>query len=171
MSANKSANKPINVLFLCTGNSARSILSEALTNDLGVGGPKGRNFIGWSAGSHPSGQPHPDGILELERRGHKTEFYRSKSWDEFTDLDVEMDIVVTVCDNAANEVCPVFPGGDVKVHWPAPDPAYVEPLAARQQAFIDVYNLCRARIKALIALPPEKLKDKSALQAIADIKA
>ena len=84
--------KPINVLFLCTGNSARSILSEALVNDLG----KGR-FMGWSAGSHPSGHPHPEGLAELRKRGHHTALYRSKSWDEFTSLDVHMDIVVTVC--------------------------------------------------------------------------
>ena len=156
--------KPLNVLFLCTGNSARSILSEALMNDLGQG-----RFLGWSAGSHPSGQPHPDGLKELLRRGHRTDLYRSKSWDEFTD-GAEMDIVVTVCDNAANEVCPVFPGGHIKVHWPAPDPAHVEPLEARQKSFADVYDLCRARIEALIAMHPEKLTDKSAVQAIADIR-
>jgi arsenate reductase len=159
--------KPLNVLFLCTGNSARSILSEALMNDLGQG-----RFLGWSAGSHPSGAPHPDGLKELSKRGHRTDLYRSKSWDEFTD-GVEMDIVVTVCDNAANEVCPVFPakknGGHVKVHWPAPDPAHVEPLEARQKAFSEVYDLCRARIEALIALPADSLSDKATLQAIADI--
>jgi len=162
--------KPINVLFLCTGNSARSILSEALMNDLGQG-----RFLGWSAGSHPSGAPHPEGLKELTKRGHRTDLYRSKSWDEFTAKDnqipTEMDIVVTVCDNAANEVCPVFPGGHVKVHWPAHDPAHVEPLEARQQAFSDVYELCRARIEVLIALPPDALSDKSALQAIAEITA
>lgn len=157
--------RPLNVLFLCTGNSARSILSEALMNDLGQG-----RFLGWSAGSHPSGMPHPDGLKELSKRGHRTDLYRSKSWDEFTE-GAEMDIVVTVCDNAANEVCPVFPGGHVKVHWPAPDPAHVEPLEARQTAFSNVYNLCRARIEALIALPVDDLQNRSALQAIADIKA
>lgn len=156
---------PINVLFLCTGNSARSILSEALMNDLGQG-----RFLGWSAGSYPSGVPHPDGLKELSKRGHRTDLYRSKSWDEFTD-GAEMDIVVTVCDNAANEVCPVFPGGHVKVHWPAPDPAHIEPLEARQKSFSDVYDMCRARIEALIALKDEDLRDKAALQAIADIQA
>ena len=80
-----------------------------------------------------------------------------------------MDIVVTVCDNAANEVCPIFPGGHVKVHWPAPDPAHVEPLEARQKSFAQVYDLCRARIETLIALPEEDLRDKTALQAIAAI--
>jgi len=105
---------PLNVLFLCTGNSARSILSEALTNDLGASSKSGQRFIGWSAGSHPSGQPHPDGLIELQNRGHQTALYRSKSWDEFADMDTEMDIVVTVCDNAASEVCPVFPGKHIK---------------------------------------------------------
>ena len=157
--------KPLNVLFLCTGNSARSILSEALMNDLGQG-----RFLGWSAGSHPSGVPHPDGLKELIKRGHRTDLYRSKSWDEFTD-GTEMDIVVTVCDNAANEVCPVFPGGHVKVHWPAHDPAHIDPLEARQKAFADVYDICRARIEALIALPEEALRDHSRLQKIADITA
>ncbi len=160
--------KPINVLFLCTGNSARSILSEALTNDLGKANPE-RRFIGWSAGSHPSGQPHPEGLAELRKRGHHTALYRSKSWDEFTSLDVEMDIVVTVCDNAANEVCPVFPGEHISVHWPAEDPAHVEPLPARQKAFSEVYDLCRARIEAMIALSDKELRDKDALQAISKI--
>ena len=175
MRSDNTSPKPLNVLFLCTGNSARSILSEALTNDLGnrldVGSESGRRFIGWSAGSHPSGQPHPDGLIELEKRGHQTEFYRSKSWDEFESSDVQMDIVVTVCDNAANEVCPVFPGRHITVHWPAPDPAHVEPLSARQQAFSDVYDMCRARIEALLALPEDKLADRAAVQAIADISA
>ena len=162
---------PLNVLFLCTGNSARSILSEALTNDLGASSKSGQRFIGWSAGSHPSGQPHPDGLIELQNRGHQTALYRSKSWDEFADMDTEMDIVVTVCDNAANEVCPVFPGKHITVHWPAPDPAHVEPLAARQKAFADVYDLCRARIEAMLALDAQQLSDPAALQAIAEISA
>lgn len=160
--------KPINVLFLCTGNSARSILSEALLNDLGKGKDGMPRFLAWSAGSHPSGKPHPDGLKELERRGHKTDIYRSKSWDEFMD-GAQMDIVVTVCDNAANEVCPIFPGQHIKVHWPAPDPAHIEPLKARQQMFSDVYDLCSARIEALIALPDEALKDRTKLQGISDI--
>jgi len=158
--------KPVNVLFLCTGNSARSILSEAILNDLGRG-----RFLAWSAGSHPSARPHPDGIRELKNRGHRTDLYRSKSWDEFTDKSVEMDIVVTVCDNAANEVCPVFPGRHIKVHWPAPDPAHIEPKTARQSAFEQVYDLCRARIKALVAFPDSALNDQSRLQSIADIGA
>lgn len=162
--------KPINILFLCTGNSARSILSEALANDLGKE-RAGRPFIGWSAGSRPSGEPHPDGLKELQRRGHRTDIYRSKSWDEFVELETHMDIVVTVCSNAANEVCPVFPGEHITVHWPADDPAHLEPLEVRQKAFSDVYDLCRARIEALISLSDEELKDRTKLQAIAHIKA
>ena len=154
----------INVLFLCTGNSARSILSEALMNDLGEG-----RFRGFSAGSHPSGVPHPDGLKELVRRGHDVSGYSSKSWDVFKEGE-EMDIVVTVCDNAANEVCPTFPGGHVKVHWPAHDPAHVEPLAARQEAFKEVYDLCRARIETLVAMPVDALTDKAKLQSIAGVK-
>lgn len=161
--------KPINVLFLCTGNSARSILSEALVNDLGGQNSGNRKFIGWSAGSRPSGQPHPEGLAELKIRGHRTDLYRSKSWDEFESMDVHMDIVVTVCDNAANEVCPVFPGKHITVHWPAEDPAHVEPLEARQKAFSEVYDLCRARIETLVAFSDEDLKDKAKLQSIAKI--
>ena len=155
----------INVLFLCTGNSARAILAEALMNDLGEG-----RFRGFSAGSHPSGQPHPDGLKELIARGHDVSAYSSKSWDVFTDGE-EMHIVVTVCDNAANEVCPIFPGGHVKVHWPAHDPAHVEPLAARQQAFKEVYDLCRARIETLVALPEADLTDREKLQSISKVSA
>jgi len=132
-------------------------------NDLGEG-----RFRGFSAGSHPSGVPHPDGLKELVRRGHEVAGYSSKSWDVFTDGE-EMDIVVTVCDNAANEVCPIFPGGHVKVHWPAPDPANVEPLSARQEAFERVYDLCRARIETLIALPADDVKNRAKLQSIAKV--
>jgi arsenate reductase len=163
MPENKTGSKPINVLFLCTGNSARSILSEALVNDLG----KGR-FLGWSAGSHPSGAPHPDGLAELEKRGHRTEFYRSKSWDEFAEMETEMNIVITVCGNAANEVCPAFPGRHIKAHWPADDPAHVQPLEARQQAFADIYDLCRNRIEALVALADEDIS-RANIRAIAKI--
>jgi len=165
---------PLNVLFLCTGNSARSILSEALMNDLGRKTDNGRVWMGWSAGSFPSGVPHPEGLAELQSRGHRTDLYRSKSWDEFSangqnGADApKMDIVITVCSNAANEVCPIFPGTHIKAHWPAQDPAHIEPLSARQTAFTQTYDICRARIEALIAL--EDLTPE-AVQAIADIGA
>lgn len=162
---------PIKVLFLCTGNSARSILSEALLNDLGRGDDTPR-FLAWSAGSKPSGQPHPEGLAELHRQGHATHIYRSKSWDEFSAPGApEFDIVVTVCDNAAAETCPVFFGPGLKVHWPQPDPAHIEPLSARQAAFAQTYEICKARIEALINLPADKLTDRAALQAIAEIDA
>ena len=136
---------PYNVLFLCTGNSARSIISEALCNDLG-----GAAWRGYSAGSSPSGQPHPDALLHLQTKGHATDGYSSKSWDVFSAEGApKMDIVITVCSNAANEVCPIFPGDHIKLHWPAPDPAHVEPLSVRQQAFADVYDVFHARISAL----------------------
>ena len=169
-----SSARPINILFLCTGNSARSILSEALVNELSMdGGDKNgkKRFIGWSAGSRPSGEPHPEGLAELRERGHRSDLYRSKSWDEFADMEAEMDIVVTVCDNAAAEICPVFPGRHIKLHWPAPDPAHIEPLEARQKAFADVYNLCRARIEVLVGFSDADLKDPAKLQSIAKITA
>ena len=158
-----------NVLFLCTGNSARSILSEAILNDLGAG-----RFQAFSAGSHPSSFPHPEGFAELVRRGHDVSRYRSKSWDEFSAPGAPvMDIIVTVCGNAAGEICPVWPRKgrilQLTVHWPADDPAHIEPLAARQEAFKEVYDLCRQRIKALIALPDKGLKSQKKLQAIGDL--
>lgn len=164
--------RPINVLFLCTGNSARSILSEALLNDLGRNDDGSPRFLAWSAGSKPSGQPHPEGLAELANQGHVTTLYRSKSWDEFSKIGAsEFDIVVTVCDNAAAEACPVFFGSGLKVHWPQVDPAHIEPLSARQTAFARTYRICKARIEALMALSADELKDHAAVQAIANIDA
>ena len=161
--------RPINVLFLCTGNSARSILSEALLNDLGQKNAE-RRFLAWSAGSTPSGRPHPDGLAELASHGHATDLYRSKSWDEFSQEGAPaFDIVVTVCDNAASETCPVFFGSGLKVHWPQADPAHVEPKSARQTAFAQTYAICKARVEALMALSDEELTDRQAVQSIADI--
>ena len=154
---------PVNVLFLCTGNSARSILAEALLSELGA--PHG--VLAWSAGSTPSGAPHPDALAELARRGHRTDLFRSKSWDEFGGPDAPvMDIVVTVCDSAAAEACPVWPGAPVSVHWPAPDPAHIEDDAERRRAFSDVYDLMRRRVEDLLALPREALSDREAVQAL-----
>jgi len=159
-----------NVLFLCTGNSARSILSEVILNELGEG-----RFRAFSAGSRPSGQPHPNGLAELKRRGHSTDGTASKSWDVFAGGDAPvMDIIVTVCASAAGETCPVWPARHgqqpIRVHWGAEDPAYVEPLSARQKAFSDVYDLCRARIEALLSLPEKALMDRSSVQLIGDIQ-
>ncbi len=159
----------VNVLFLCTGNSARSILSEVLLRDLG----KGR-FQAYSAGSRPSGTPHPDGLAELRRRGHKPDGVNSESWDVYAAPDAPvMDIIVTVCGSAAGETCPIWPvKGDqtpITVHWGADDPAHIEPLSARQKAFSEVYDLCKLRIEALTALPAEDLSSHEALQLIGDI--
>lgn len=159
----------VNVLFLCTGNSARSILSEIILKDLGEG-----RFQSFSAGSRPSGTPHPDGLAELQRRGHSTNDVSSKSWDVFSEAGAPiMDIIVTVCASAAGETCPIWPQkagqSPIRVHWGAEDPAYIEPLAARQKAFSDVYVLCRARIEALVALPESELRSQTALQLIGDI--
>lgn len=154
---------PYNVLFLCTGNSARSIISEALCNDLG-----GADWRGYSAGSHPSGAPHLGAISQLVSKGHAVDRYNSKSWDVFSAEGAPvMDIVVTVCDNAANEVCPIFPGDHIKLHWPAPDPAYIEPAKARRAAFVKTYELFKARIIALQSMDMAATS-RDDMQAIAD---
>jgi len=153
---------PINVLFLCTGNSARSIMSEAILNDIGKD-----NFIAWSAGSKPSKKPHPDALRELFNRGHTIESYRSKSWSEFT-AGPAMDIVITVCDNAAKESCPIFPGKGIKIHWPAFDPVSIGDPDERAKSFCDVYDIFYSRITKLVSLPLECLSNKSLLQSISN---
>ena len=135
-----------NVLFLCTGNSARSILAEAILNKEGAG-----RFLAFSAGSHPKGEVHPGAIALLKELGYPTDGFRSKSWDEFAEEGAPpIDTVVTVCDNAAGEVCPIWPGKPSKLHWSTPDPAAVEPPAQRG-AFIDAYRLLHARIADFLA--------------------
>ncbi|SDE06540.1 arsenate reductase ArsC [Kordiimonas lacus] len=158
----------VNVLVLCTGNSARSVLSEAIINERG----KGR-FQAFSAGSKPTGKVNPFAIKLLDAKGYDTSGFRSKSWDEFARPDApEMDIVITVCDSAAGETCPIWPGAPVQVHWGFPDPAYVEGTDDEKlQAFSDVYDMIDPFIEQLVALDVEK-KDagtlKAALRAIAD---
>lgn len=156
--------KTYNVLFLCTGNSARSVLAEVLLNHWG----KGR-FHGYSAGSFPKGAVHPMTLDLLRAHGLPTEGLRSKSWDEFARPGAPvMDFVFTVCDQAAGEVCPVWPGNPVTAHWGVPDPAAVEgPEARRRAAFRDAMNRLEARIKLFVALPFEKL-DRLALKREAD---
>jgi len=161
---------PINVLFLCTANSARSILAEAILNDRGAG-----RFRAFSAGSTPSGSVNPNAIALLERRGLPTAHLRSKGWDEFGASDApHMDLVFTVCDNAAGEACPLWPGRPVSTHWGIEDPAAVtgdDQAVAR--AFERAYDRLAARIDRLLALPAEALRDadrgalKARLQAIA----
>jgi len=149
-----------NVLILCTGNSARSILGEALINFHGRG-----HFRGYSAGSQPKGEPHPLALEILRRNNLPTEGLRSKSWDEFSGPDTpELDFVFTVCDNAANEVCPIWPGQPMTAHWGLPDPAAVEgPEYERIQAFREAFRILDNRIKIFTSLPLRSL-DKIRLQ-------
>jgi arsenate reductase len=143
-----------NVLFLCTGNSARSILAEALIDHW----EKGR-FRGYSAGSFPKGAVHPAAIEILEKLHLPTRALRSKSWNEFARPGAPvMDFVFTVCDQAAGEVCPVWPGNPVTAHWGVPDPAAVQGTEAEQRrAFREAYVVIENRIKLFVALPIEKL--------------
>ena len=144
------SDRTCNVLVLCTGNSARSILGEAIVNKLGQG-----RFRGFSAGSHPKGAVHPSALRLLRRRGYPTEGLRSKSWDEFSGPEVpEIDIVVTVCDNAAGEVCPIWPGHPIKAHWGLPDPAGATGgEAAEDAAFEAAHDALTLRIAELVKLP------------------
>ena len=152
----------LNVLFLCTGNSARSILAESMLNSMAVG--RGR-FRAYSAGSHPSGQVNPFAIELLEKNHLPTEVLRSKSWDEFAQPGApELHFVFTVCDNAAGEVCPVWPGQPMTAHWGVPDPAAVEGSDdARRKAFFVAFNQLRNRISLFANLPIDKL-DRLSLQ-------
>lgn len=153
---------PLNVLFLCTHNSARSILAEALLNAMGQG-----RFKAYSAGSSPRGnqQPHPLGLQALAHAGIPTEGLRSKSWDEFAAPGApHMDLIITVCDNAAGEVCPVWPGQPMSAHWGVPDPAAVQGTEEeKQRAFSKAFITLNRRITIFLALPFDKL-DKLSLQ-------
>ena len=145
------SDRPITVLFLCTGNSARSILAEALLNALGRG-----RFMAISAGSHPAGKVNPEALKKLAAQGHATAGLASKSWDNFSGHDApEVDIVITVCDNAAAESCPVWNGSPVTLHWGIPDPAVEAQKQASQVAFDRAYERLRRRIIAMLALPLE----------------
>lgn len=160
------AEKIYNVLFLCTGNSARSVLSEAVLNHLG----KGR-FHAFSAGSKPSGSVHPASLRLLKRMGLPTEGLRSKSWDEFAADDApQMDMIFTVCGNAAGEECPVWLGHPVTAHWGVDDPAACTGSEAEQdKVFEEACQRLTNRIKLLVSLPIAKLDSailKEALQAI-----
>ena len=154
----------MNVLFLCTGNSARSILAESVLNSMSVG--RGR-FRAYSAGSHPAGQVNPLAIELLEQNHLPTEGLRSKSWDEFAQPGApELDFVFTVCDNAAGEVCPVWPGQPMTAHWGVPDPAAVEGSeAVKRRAFFVAFNQLSNRIGLFANLPFAKL-DQIKLQKV-----
>ncbi len=144
-----------NVLFLCTHNSARSVLAEAILNHEGRG-----KFRGFSAGSHPKGQPNPYAIALLKRLGHDVSGLRSKSWDEFAAEGApRMDFVFTVCDDAANEVCPVWPGQPMTAHWGLADPSLVEGTEVQKNlAFSDTYRLLSNRIGIFVSLPVTSLE-------------
>ncbi len=149
-----------NVLFLCTGNSARSILAEAIMNRVGQG-----RFRAFSAGSHPKGMVHPYTLELLERSNFKTDTARSKSWEEFAAPDApDLDFVFTVCDDAASETCPVWPGQPMTAHWGVPDPAAVEGNEAEKRlAFSEALRMLNARISIFTSLPLESI-DKLSLQ-------
>lgn len=152
--------RPYNVLFLCTGNSARSILGECIMQREGAG-----KFNAYSAGSDPKGQVHPVALKVLQQSNFKTDELRSKSWEEFSGPDApELDFVFTVCDNAANEVCPIWPGQPMSAHWGLPDPAAVEGTEAEQfAAFWDTYRMLTNRISIFCNLPLATL-DQLSLQ-------
>lgn len=142
----------MNILFLCTGNSCRSILSEGVFNHLA---PAGLKAI--SAGSQPAGQLHPRAVALLHKKGISTEGYYSKSWD---DLPVTPDVVVTVCSNAAGETCPAYLGQVIRTHWGLDDPGHVVGTEEEiESAFEHTYDIINARIKAFLSLPLEELKD------------
>jgi arsenate reductase len=150
-----------NVLFLCTGNSARSILAEVLIEHWGRG-----RFCGFSAGSFPKGAVHPLALAMLGRIGLRTEGLRSKSWDEFARPGAPvMDFVFTVCDQAAGEVCPVWPGNPITAHWGVPDPA-ATPSA---ETFRDAHRQLENRIKLFVALPLDKLDRLSTRRRVEEI--
>src|SRR5882724_8976011 len=155
------ADKIYNVLFLCTGNSARSIIAEAILNRLGA-----ENFRGYSAGSQPKGQINPNTIQLLQSLGYDTSVYRSKSWDEFARAgEPKFDFVFTVCDNAAAEACPVWPGQPMTAHWGIPDPAEASGTPAEiALAFKHAYRLLNQRIGIFTALPLRSL-DRLSLQS------
>jgi len=168
MTSKGTAEKPFNVLFLCTGNSARSIIAEALMNRLGA--PRFRAF---SAGSDPKGQVNPHSIALLKSLNYKTDDFRSKSWDEFAAPGApQLDFVFTVCDNAANEVCPIWPGQPMSAHWGVPDPAAAEGSeAVIAQAFADAYRMLQNRINVFVNLPLASVDRLSLQKRLDDIGA
>jgi len=160
------ANTPFNVLFLCTGNSARSILAEAYLNAMGRG-----RFMAYSAGSHPGGKVNPLALQLLQRNRIDTSGLRSKSWDEFARPGAPaLDFVFTVCDNAAGEMCPIWPGQPISAHWGVQDPAAVEGSEdVKRRAFLRAFTELSARINLFLALPMEKLDRMALLRKLREI--
>ncbi|PKO34099.1 MAG: protein-tyrosine-phosphatase [Betaproteobacteria bacterium HGW-Betaproteobacteria-7] len=156
---------PINILVLCTGNSARSILGEALFNHLGGG-----RIRAFSAGSQPSGKVNPVALETLEQHGIPLPEARSKSWDEFAAPGApEIDYIFTVCASAAGEACPIWLGHPTTAHWGIADPAHVEPMEARRVAFERAYELLRQRVEAFVRLPLESMSTVEVKAAAARI--
>jgi arsenate reductase len=155
-----------NVLFLCTGNSARSIMAEALLNQAGGG-----RFRAYSAGSHPTGKVNPYALEVLRQSRMPVDDLRSKAWDEFAAPDApRLDFVFTVCDNAAGEACPVWPGQPISAHWGVEDPAAVDGAEeARRRAFTTAFNQLRNRIGMFVSLPLDKLDAMALKQRLDDI--
>jgi arsenate reductase (thioredoxin) len=158
--------RPFNTLFLCTGNSARSIIAEAILNKLGAG-----RFRAWSAGSQPKGRVNPHTIALLQGLGYDTAGFRSKSWSEFAAPGAPpLDFVFTVCDNAAGEACPFWPGQPMTAHWGVPDPAEAAGNAAEVAlAFKDAYRMLHQRITIFTALPIRSLDRLSLQQRLREI--
>jgi arsenate reductase len=162
--ANSTAHRAYNVLFLCTGNSARSVIAEAILNRVGVG-----KFKAYSAGSMPKGEVHPETLALLKRLNYDTSAFRPKSWDEFAQPGAPpLDFVFTVCDNAAGEVCPIWPGQPMTAHWGIPDPAAAtgSPVDIAR-AFANAYGAMQNRIAIFANLPFESL-DRLSLQSRLD---
>lgn len=158
--------EPLNVLFLCTGNSARSIMAEAVLNAKGA--PR---FRVYSAGSHPSGAVKPEALRQIQQAGLPSDGLRSKSWDEFAQPGAPpMDFVFTVCDNAANETCPLWPGRPISAHWGVPDPAAAVGTADEiARAYRQAFTMLESRIRLLLALPVERLEHMALQQEVQQI--
>ncbi|HSA67247.1 MAG TPA: arsenate reductase ArsC [Methyloceanibacter sp.] len=161
-----SSNQPLNVLFLCTGNSARSIMGEVVLNRLGRG-----KFKGYSAGSHPAGAVNPIALQVLQQAHYDTSGLRSKSWDEFAQAGApKLDFVFTVCDDAAKEVCPIWPGQPMTAHWGLPDPVKAQGSdAERHLAFADALRMMTNRIGIFVSLPFDKLSKLSLQKQLDEI--
>ncbi len=161
-----SATEPLNVLFLCTGNSARSIIAESILNRMGAG-----RFRAYSAGSQPAGRVNPFALNILRTSNYDVSELRSKSWEEFAAPGAPaLDFVFTVCDNAANEVCPIWPGQPMSAHWGLPDPAAVEGTdAERALAFADTVRMLAQRISIFVNLPLRELTKLSLQQQLDEI--
>lgn len=154
----------MNILVLCTGNSARSILLESILNTR-----SGGRIRAWSAGSQPTGAVHPQSLHLLKAMGHDTSAARSKSWDEFAAPDApRMDLVITVCGSAAGETCPIWPGTPLRAHWGVADPAAAAP-ADQDAAFRTAYDILQRRAAALLALPIESMPPETLKPALAQI--